>query len=214
MKTKIILIRHGQSIGNLERKFLGHTDLDITELGYQQADCVAEYLKNEIIDVIYSSDLQRAYHTVVPIAKKRNLEIIKNKELREIYAGDWENVYADDLCKDYEKDYGIVWKTDIGNARCTNGESVVELQKRVMTELIKIAKENQGRTVCIGTHATPIRTICAAINNISKDEIKNIPWATNASVTRVEYENGKFKMISYGEDEFLGNIKTVMFKNI
>ena len=49
-KIKIILVRHGQSIGNQTRVFLGHTDLDLSELGYKQANATAEYLKNEKID--------------------------------------------------------------------------------------------------------------------------------------------------------------------
>ena len=54
------MIRHGQSIGNLNRVYLGHTDWDLTELGYKQAELVCEYLKDEKIDIIYSSDLIRA----------------------------------------------------------------------------------------------------------------------------------------------------------
>ncbi len=212
-ETKFIIIRHGQSIGNLQRKFLGHTDLDITELGYKQADAVAEYLKDEKIDAVYSSDLQRAFHTVEPIANKRALKVIPMQGLREIFAGDWENEYADVLKNEFEKDYSI-WKNDIGNARCTNGESVLELQQRVLDEIIKIAEENPGKTVCIGTHATPIRVLNAAARGISKDEIKDIPWASNASVTRVIYKDGKFEMLSYSEDEYLGDFRTVMFKGV
>ena len=60
MKTKIYIIRHGHSLGNLTRTFLGHVDLDLSDLGYKQADCTADALKNEKIDIIYSSDLSRA----------------------------------------------------------------------------------------------------------------------------------------------------------
>ena len=63
MKTKIILVRHGQSQGNAIRVLLGHTDLDLTELGFRQAACTAEALRHERIDVIYSSDLKRAMST-------------------------------------------------------------------------------------------------------------------------------------------------------
>lgn len=211
--TNIILIRHGQSIGNFYRRFLGHTNLDLTELGYKQAECCAQFLKNEEIDVIYSSDLIRAYNTVTPLAKLKNLDIIKNEHLREIYAGDWEDMHVDDILKGYEQEF-ITWKKDIGNCCCTNGESVLHLQERIYNELLKIAVENRGKTVCIGTHATPIRTFWAKINSMTKDEIKNIPWATNASVTRVVYKDNRFIPISYGEDEFLGNTKVEMFKNI
>ena len=212
-RTQLILIRHGQSIGNFTRHFLGHTDLDLTQTGYEQARITAKYLENEKIDVVYSSDLIRSVNTVTPIAEMRGLEIIKSRNLREIFAGDWENTHVERLCDEFSADYDV-WKHDIGNSVCTNGESFIELQKRVLAEVTKIAEENLGKTVCIGTHATPIRSLNAAWSGIPKDGVKDIPWATNASITRAVYENGKFELISYGEDEFLEESKTVMFKNI
>ena len=50
--TKIIIVRHGQSLGNLNKQFLGHTDLDLSDLGYKQAICTANHLKNEKIDIV------------------------------------------------------------------------------------------------------------------------------------------------------------------
>ena len=74
--TRIILIRHGQSIANFIGKFAGHSDFDLTELGHRQAELAAGYLlKNEKIDKIYASDLLRAYNTAVPTAKALGLEI-------------------------------------------------------------------------------------------------------------------------------------------
>ncbi len=213
MSTKLIIIRHGQSIGNLNERFLGHTDLDLSEKGYKQAEMTAEFLSNVHIDKIYSSDLIRAYNTVFPVAQSRDLYIIKNKNLREIYAGEWENMTYDYLTKHFPKEYTI-WKTDIGNARCNGGESVIELQKRIYTEFEKIAKDNDGNTICIGTHATPIRTFYAACKSINKDDMHKIPWASNASVTTAYYKNGKFEIEEYGYDKHLGELSSKFNSNI
>ena len=213
METKIILIRHGQSIGNLNKTFLGHTDLDLSELGYKQAECVCEFLSEEKIDAVYSSDLKRAAHTVEPIAKMRGLEVIKTEGMREIFAGDWEGKKFEELDVIYEKEY-TVWKTDIGNAVCTNGENTAELQKRVLAEITKIAEENPGKTVCIGTHATPIRVLAAAWTGKTKDEIKDIPWAVNCSVTTAIYKNGTFELITYNENNFIGDLNTKFPANV
>ena len=207
--TKLILIRHGQSLGNLFENFLGHTDLDLSELGYKQAEITAEYLKNEQIDAVYSSDLIRAYNTVLPIAKQRGLDVIKDDGLREIYAGVWEGKSYSELLNTYPVEYGI-WLNDIGNARCNGGESVTELQKRIVNRIIKIAKENPSKTVCIGTHATPLRVLNAYINNIGPSKIKEIPWATNASVTIVNYDNEKMTMLDYSNDSFMEKNATAL----
>ena len=69
MQTKVVIIRHGQSIANAQGICLGHTDWDLTDLGREQARIAAEHLKNEKIDAIYSSDLIRAYNTALPHAE-------------------------------------------------------------------------------------------------------------------------------------------------
>ena len=117
----LYLIRHGESLGNKTRTYLGHTDLDLSEKGYMQAECASRYiLSNLKIDKIYSSDLIRAYNTVLPVAKALNLEITTDKDLREIYAGYWENQKYEYLMEKYADTYNS-WLTDIGNAKCDGG---------------------------------------------------------------------------------------------
>ena len=87
-ETKIIIIRHGESLANAKRIYLGHTDWDLSEKGKEQARQVAEYLSDEKIDVIYSSDLIRAYNTALPHAQRRGMKIIKSRGLREVYLGE------------------------------------------------------------------------------------------------------------------------------
>ena len=89
--TTIYIVRHGESVGNLHRICLGHTNLDLTELGLEQAKKTAEALENVDFAGIYSSDLQRAVHTAEPHAKKRGLEINTSPDFRELYFGNWEN---------------------------------------------------------------------------------------------------------------------------
>lgn len=211
--TKIYLIRHGQSIANEKNVFIGQTDLDLTSLGYLQAQKTAEYLKDIDVDVIYASDLLRAYHTAIPTAERKGLRIQKNKNLREIFAGDWENQSYEYLEKHGGDSYGI-WHNNIGRACCPGGETVEQMQIRFVSEVEKIAKENIGKTVFIFTHATPLRVLTAAWNKRTMDEIKDIPWAPNASVTRAEYSGGIFRIIDYAMDSFLGNMATAIPDNV
>lgn len=204
----IYLVRHGQSIGNLNKKFLGHTDLDLSEAGFKQASCVCDYIINNLkIDKIYSSDLIRAYNTVLPVAKALNMEIIKDKQLREIKAGLWENQEYEYLIKHFGDSYNR-WLTDIGNAGCDGGETVQDLQCRFMTRLEEIAKENNDKNILIGTHATPIRIVQCTISGKPLSEMNNIPWALNASLTHIEYTNNQFRIIEYGKTSYLGDLVT------
>lgn len=203
----IYLLRHGESIGNKDKIYLGHTDLDLSEKGYMQAERACDYItKNVKIDKIFSSDLIRAYNTVLPTAKKLNINIIKDPGLREIYAGLWENKKYEYLIENFPESYSA-WRNDIGNAKCDGGESVAELQKRIMNKLCEIANCNEGSDILIGTHATPIRVINCTITNTPLSDMNNIPWAFNASLTHISYNQGQFKLIDYGKSSYLGELE-------
>lgn len=207
------MIRHGFSVANDQKKFAGHSDFVLTELGRLQAEKCAEALKNERIDAVYSSDLSRAYDTARPIAKLSGLEIIKSERLREIYAGKWEGRLFDELCEIFAEDY-TVWKNDIGRAHCTGGESVRELSDRILGELKRIADENPGKTVCITTHATPIRAVCAAAAGLEAENMAKISWTANASISIFEYENGIFTAIDTSNTDHLGELRTKLPTNV
>ena len=129
--TRFIFVRHAQSIANDKGVFIGHIDWDLSELGFRQAQALGDYLTERGFkpDVIYSSDLLRPCHTIEPFAKAVGMEIVKNRQLREIYAGDWEGRRVDDLLEN-EPAYQI-WKQDIGNSKTGGGESVAELYARI-----------------------------------------------------------------------------------
>lgn len=203
MKTRLIFVRHGYSVSNDKKFFAGHTDVDLTERGHKQAELTAEYLKNEKIDIIYSSDLKRAYYTALPISKMHSLPIIKDESLREIYAGEWEGLSFEELREKYEKAYSL-WINDIGLSRCTGGESTKELLDRIFAKTERIALENEGKTVLIATHATPIRVLCTAAAGEGMEKMKDIPFVMNASVTRFDFEKGILTAVSVDENAHLG----------
>ena len=213
MATHIYLVRHGQSEGNLTRAFLGHTDLPLTQLGREQARLASEYLVTLAPDRIYSSDLLRAYQTAQPTAEGLSLPIETSKQLREIFAGDWESVLFDDLHTRFSEDFHT-WLTDIGNSRPTGGESVRELYTRVTKELVRIAKESEGARVMVFLHATPIRALGAVYAGLGLDGMKNQPWPTNASCTHLVFENDTFTLIEYSRDDYLGALVTAIPANV
>ena len=204
---KIYLVRHGQSKANEKNLFLGHGDLDLTSVGIEQAKRTAEYLKTVNADVIYSSDLLRAFNTAKQTADLINLPIVIDKGLREIDCGEWDFVPFDEIKVRYKEGYDV-WINDVANARCDGGESVREVLDRLAKTVTKIARDNLGKTVLIFSHATAIRCFAAYCKSGGVDGVKDIPWANNASVTEVEYEDGKFRLIKYGKDDFMDGVST------
>ena len=200
--TKIYLIRHGESLANAKRIYLGHTDWDLSPLGKEQAEVVAEYLKDERIDVIYSSDLIRAYNTALPHAIRRGLEIIKDRELREIYLGEWECSPLDELEVRYPDEFCIGWCKNFGTCCVPGGESVPALARRIYNEVERIARENEGKCVLIACHAAAIRSFWGLLTETPAEEVcEKIPFPLNASVTTVVYDR-RLMPIEYGNASF------------
>ncbi len=211
--TRLIITRHGQSIANAERRFAGHSDFDLSALGYNQAELVADYIcKHESPEFIYSSDLLRAYHTALPTAKRLGLQIIPTTELREIYAGEWEGKTTDELAEEYAHDFGI-WRNEYAKSRCTGGEATAEVYVRALKTLSSLAEKHDGQTIMLSTHATVVRAICAYSLGLSAERVGEIPFTHNASVNIFEYENGRLTPVKTDIIEHLGDMVSGVHKS-
>ena len=212
--TTVILIRHGESEANREDIFAGHLNVDLMPKGVEQAQKTAQYIvENYTVDKIYASDLKRAYKTGKTLADKLGMEIIVDKRFREIDAGEWDGIKFNELGDKYAEDFRI-WRDDIANAKCTGGESVEDLRKRVFGAATEVAENNDGKTVVIATHATPIRVMQTYVQMGSLEKMNDIPWVSNASVSVFEYDNGKWTCKAVSMDKHLGDLVTVLPSNV
>ncbi len=212
--TTVILVRHGQSEANVGGFFAGWSNAELSALGKRQAEATADYIVNHYkINKVYASDLTRAFDTGKAVADRLGMDVIPEKGMREIFAGDWEMRTFDDLTTAYAEEYGV-WLKDIGNAACPKGESVAELGKRIYSTVSRIAAENEGKTVLIATHATPVRIMECICRGLPIAELKNIPWVSNASVTELRYNDGKWEIIRCGYDEHLADMRSKLPANV
>ncbi len=226
MSTKIIMIRHGYSVSNKLKFFTGQTDIELSELGREQAELCGQYFKTwtacsacgeerreriwdmgiSSVDAIYSSDLERAYDTALEVGKTLNMHVIKDKRLREIYAGEWEMMPFVEIDEKYPKEYGV-WKNDIGRAVCTGGERVSALADRIEKTVRELAIKHDGGCIVIATHATPIRVICTLAEGLPASEMGSVSWVSNASISIFEFD-GSFHEIKKNITSHLGDLKT------
>lgn len=207
--TRILLVRHGESLGNEKKIFCGRTDVPLTEKGRKQARATAEYLKNTHMDAVFASPLERAFETGAEIAKYHDIPVTADQGLLEIWGGYWEEKTFPEILALYPEDRSM-WNENIGLSRCTGGESVLEVQERVYAHVDKLARENDGKTILLATHAMATRSFIAKVKGLKPDEIKDLPWPTNASVTTVEYENGTFRLVEFSHDAHLKDLITTL----
>ena len=203
--TKLVIVRHGESLFNLTKQYTGQTDVPLTEKGISQAKITAKYiLENYKIDEVYSSDLSRAINTAKPVSDPLGLKIKTDARLREINAGIWQGMYFKDVREKYKEEYER-YQSDITTQRTLGGEGLFDVQKRTFEAINDIVTANDGKTVMIATHNGPLMTIYTKLRGQSLNEAKSL---SNNSITEIDYENGEYKIIKLGFDGHLGEFVT------
>ena len=206
-KTIVYIIRHGESIGNKNKILLGRTDLDLSELGYLQAEATKAELKDTKFDKIYSSPLKRAYNTALPHAKIRDLGVICVDDLMEIDLGEWENKSRDEIRATEKDRYDIDWTQNFGTFAFKGGESSIECGERFYRAMLEIVNDNPGKTILVAAHGAVIRSFWAKISAIMPEDIgAMLPYPTNASYSILEYSDGAFTPIEYSIDKHLAGV--------
>lgn len=213
-KTTILLVRHGQSEGNVLGIFTGHSGYSLTEMGHKQAAITADYIeKNYKVDAVYSSDLPRAFQTAEHIAVHLDLPIITDRRFREISAGKWERKAFAILGDLFPEDYGV-WVNDTTNARCTGGESVQEVADRAVQGIMDVAAAHPGQCIVIATHATPIRASLWKIAGGTPEQFQKYNFGCNCAVSELIFEDGKISIVSANQAAHLQDCKTQLPSNI
>lgn len=218
MSTVVYIIRHGESEGNRRKAFLGHTDLPLTQKGREQASLAGGYLDQlgMTFDRVYASPLCRAYETAVIAASATGYTADPTPVtgLQEINAGEWENRSFTELMQAYPDTYGALWIPHIGLAQADGGESVAALSERVIASVLRLAEENPGRRLLIGTHATPLRAIETAARGLAVSQMEQVPWALNASLSAYHIRTGRILPLFYSLSSYLGDTATFFPKTV
>jgi phosphoserine phosphatase len=200
---RLIIVRHGESEWNRIHRYQGQLDAPLSELGLQQADALAERLKDEPLDQIYSSPLQRAAKTALAIARYHPaVPFGYADELLEIHHGEWQGKYADEIAAQYAA--GLrEWREHPTRAQMPGGESFSNVLKRTLDFQERIAAEHKDQTVLISTHDVIVKILVADALGMNMDRINRI-WVTNASISVIEYGDDLPYLVSLSEASHLG----------
>ena len=211
MTTRILVIRHGESIANLEKFFAGQSNIGLTDLGIKQAETAAEAMKDVHIDKIFSSTLDRAYYTALPFAMMRNLEVIRIYDFIEMNCGHWTGKTFAEVEKLYHEER-MLWKKDAFHLKITDGESYIDVSLRIEKAIRTLAKENKGKTILVASHGGAIRTIPYSFSKEKSAKIFNAtPIPTNCSITEIVFSENGGEVVRYSDDSYLKNLKSGAF---
>jgi len=184
--ARFILVRHGETIWNRQRKYQGQSDVPLTNEGRLQAKTLSERLKNEKIDVIYASDLDRTMETAKILARYHGRKVMPATLMRELSFGIWEGMTYDEIIQKWPQEYKM-WQADPYNKKPPDGETLSELCERVSKFLMETAKKYPDSRILVVTHAGPIRAILSVLLNLKQDFFWKFK-ISNTSLTIIEYD--------------------------
>ncbi|TCS81293.1 putative phosphoglycerate mutase [Tepidibacillus fermentans] len=184
MKTKIFLVRHGQTDWNIERKYQGQQDIPLNEIGKAQALKVADRFFNEFqISAVYSSSLKRAKETAEEIAKRFQLTVQIHDGLRERNFGLLEGKKIEEVIKQYP---GI----HMGNIEKFGSFDIEPfhlLKSRVYLAVKELAKRHVGESIVLVSHGAAIN---ALLHEVSKGKVgSGVTKLTNTGISRMIYDH-------------------------
>lgn len=201
--TTLLLARHGESDWNRARRWQGHADRPLTDLGRRQARELAERLADVELDAVYSSDLQRASETAEIVARSQGLDVTTMPELREVDVGSWSGLTRTEAEERFPEAY-VRWTA--GAEGWEDGETYEELAARVVGAVHEIAEHFPGDRVLVVAHGGSIRVIHAAALGIDVHTYRRIQRVEpNATLSAVCVADGRLTELCRTEDldEFL-----------
>jgi probable phosphoglycerate mutase len=189
--TRVLLVRHGESQGNAERRFGGHTATPLSELGHAQAEATARALASENIDAIYSSDLLRAVQTAEPLARATGLRVRQSSAFRERSVGLMEGLTFEEAAAAHPEEYAALLRRDFEHV-LAGGESYRQLLDRASARLDRAVEQNPGGTVAVFSHTGAICILTLHLMGaLDAPELKPV-WvsSSNCGVTRFAIQRG------------------------
>jgi probable phosphoglycerate mutase len=208
LSTHVLLIRHGQSEGNAERRFGGHTATPLSPRGRRQAQALARALKDEEITAIYSSDLARAVETAQPLANLIGLPINSTTAFRERSVGVMEGLTFENAAQQHPDQYAALLRRDFEHV-LTGGESYRQLLDRAWQKLDEIIAENQGGKLVVFSHTGTICILALHLMGaLDAPELKPV-WITSANcgVSRFELrDDGLVRVLNLNDTRHLSGV--------
>lgn len=206
--TRILLIRHGQSEGNAERRFGGHTATPLSARGRREAEATAHALAAEKFSAIYSSDLPRAIETATPLARLTSLKVEPTEAFRERSVGVMESLTFEEAAAQHPEQYAALLQRDFEHV-ILGGESYRQTLDRASRKLDQIISQHKGGRVAVFTHTG---TICILtlhlMGALDAPELKPVWIATaNCGITRVDLRaDGFVRVIAVNDTRHLSGL--------
>lgn len=205
METRIFIIRHAETIGNIECRLTGRDDYELTLKGELTTEILSHELKNINFDVAYASTSERTQKTIRKIAEKNKLEIIKLSELCEMYFGKYDGWKWEDVNNEAPEIKDM--QRRINSIQGIEGQETMEqVAERMMKCIKKIVQENIGKTILIASHGVAIEAFLRKITSVPFSLEREKYCQHNCAINELIFENNEFKIIRLSDISYINGL--------
>lgn len=187
---KIYLVRHGATIWNAEHRIQGHTDVPLNETGLEQSRRIAQRLKDQKIDAVWSSDLTRARVTAEILAEPHGLTVNTTPLLRERRFGDWEGLTQEEIVARGDRQLLDAYRAAVVADLPPNAESMQSVWNRLSQALKEIIHLHAEGQVAVVGHGGSLRVILCQAMRAPMECVRHI-WLDNACLSLVEFNGDR-----------------------
>jgi probable phosphoglycerate mutase len=164
----LMLVRHGETDWNVQRRYQGQTDVPLSGFGMRQAELVAERLTGDKINAVYASDLSRAWETAQIIAGKSGLEVFPEPRLRELKFGILEGLTFEEAEKQYPEMIAA-WLDNFNNTP-DGAETIDQFTARIVSLLNDLKQKHNKQVVLLVGHGGSLSEILRVILGLSPEK--------------------------------------------
>jgi len=172
---KLFLVRHGQSQWNLENRFTGWKDVDLTEKGVEEAKKAGKLMQSQDFDLAFTSDLKRAQRTLEIILKEtghEDIPVTKDQALNERDYGDLTGLNKDDARKKFGEEQVHIWRRSYKTPP-PGGESLEQTTNRIVPYFETVIEPYLGnKNVLLVAHGNTLRALIMYLENLTPEEIR------------------------------------------
>ena len=201
----VLLVRHGESVWNLEGRFQGQKDSPLSPRGVAQAQALATRLRTEPIDAIFSSPLSRAAATARCCAEALKLQVALDERLLEISHGTWEGRLRADVAAQ-DGDLLQLWQAQPERVRFPQGETLADVDSR-LNNFWRALAASHHRAVLLLTHDVVVRLAVLAAQQRPLAEFHQVE-IDNAALNRFTLHKGLLTLVRLNDADFLGELRS------
>lgn len=199
--THLFALRHGQTAWNAESRIQGQLDMPLDDTGRWQAERLAQALAGQALAVIYSSDLQRAHATALPLAAATGAPLHTDSRLRERHFGEFQgHTYAD--IDRLWPERAARWRRRERGAGGEGGEALEDFHTRCVDTVCALADAHPGQTIAIVAHGGVLDCLYRAALGVDLSAPRS--WEIgNAVINRLLYNGEGLVMVGWSDEGHL-----------